>query len=893
MHLPDRTTAGAARPPLLTDVIVRGTLRRAAAPGDRHAHAPVPTGLDRELLAVVDASVATAIPTGLVVALPGAAVPMLLAAATLVGAVAQTRRTDVSVAVVSRQLRLRPFYDTLHMGTIPLAAAIPRASIGPAGPSAPVLHPTLQRLGRTAGAGRTYLTGDADRLTADPALLAGLAGIVVDSSAATAEQTAALLAATAGRAVPLLYVTADPDDPVLDALRAADGVVWAWDATRLADLACYTDPLGRPYHPDEVDDSDDGDDLRHPDDVRRVPADAAGIVTDPDVLALAATSRLRVAGPATETALDEALAGAWACLRAAQTHPGAGPPGRAFAALAWVWGAYTLAATLPTTIDVYDRAARRVWGTPPLGDSPARAAAYARAATSDTGRDLWLRIADALRILTGALAANPKAALLRRFVTDTLTSPDDGDNASAGTVEESRAGRLGGLIVVKNGAAVRATVDTLDADPAVPYGWSDRIAVATAADALLGRVTVDDDPAGSALGLGVQLPARVCITGPLPRRFAGLLALTPAADVTVLAAGPWEAARTARTVQRARARLHELAWAAVDVDDPAAACNRLGVHVDAGTWAPLTVDHRVDVVLDDTVLDAAVLDALLDAPTRAGAEGGWDPFSFDVLAAAAQVTAPERDALRAGDDVDAPARDADGTATATVAALRVGCHDGILLLEPNDVIRRRAGDDIAEVAAKSLRAGDVVVLVDAAARRGLFDVIVDRLAELHPYASLVDLIDRWQSAAAAGGAQHTYADILARIRADGSKITTEGAVGHWCRGVVIGPADPADIARFARAVGDRRLAEAAAPIGAALQVIRRVRRTIGRWLAALIDGADPDRVGGLVDADLGIHVADLTDTITIHRVTAVAADLIDVPVTAVGVLLPPDTDPAG
>ena len=57
--------------------------------------------------------------------------------------------------------------------------------------------------------------------------------------------------------------------------------------------------------------------------------------------------------------------------------------------------------------------------------------------------------------------------------------------------------------------------------------------------------------------------------------------------------------------------------------------------------------------------------------------------------------------------------------------------DLVLLLEPNDLVSRRKGRTVTRVAAKALDAGDVLVLVDRAARSDLFDSLTEKLAE-HP-----------------------------------------------------------------------------------------------------------------------------------------------------------------
>ena len=196
------------------------------------------------------------------------------------------------------------------------------------------------------------------------------------------------------------------------------------------------------------------------------------------------------------------------------------------------------------------------------------------------------------------------------------------------------------------------------------------------------------------------------------------------------------------------------------------------------------------------------------------------------------------------------------------------------------------------VAAKALAPGDVVALVDATARRDLFDSVIDVLSELPKYAPLGLLICFWHDRAR-GARDRGYAhrEILARMRsgADPTRITTEQAIGQWIRGDSEGPEDPDDVRRFAEAVRDRELADRAAAVGQALRTSRILHRAVGRWLSAQITGAQLRRDDALIDPELGVHVADLLEAVSVHEVADVGAELVAAPAGAVGVLLDPET----
>ncbi|MFI8827332.1 hypothetical protein [Streptomyces sp. NPDC053431] len=359
------------------------------------------------------------------------------------------------------------------------------------------------------------------------------------------------------------------------------------------------------------------------------------------------------------------------------------------------------------------------------------------------------------------------------------------------------------------------------------------------------------------------------IAGPLPRAYASLLAAPAATRLLVTAAGQWEAERAARQVRTTFQALAELR--AKTATESAA---RFGTR-------PILVhpaDANVVVRLDTTVVKAAdVAQDLNDSP--------WEPFGLDVLKVLARAGAAATDAA----ETPPPARGGDGDSTARVDAITVEFAGGrAILMNPNDVVYRKRQKNTRQVAAKSLQAGDVVALVDAAARRNLFDSIIDVLSELPTYAPLAALIAFWhERVARVSYSGWTYREILTAMRsnADPTTITSEQTIGTWIRGNSEGPEDAADVRRFAEAVRDTELLRRAGPVGKALCTNRTIHRAVGRWLSGQITGARMDGHDALIDPALGIHVADLLEAVTLHEVTAVQAKPVRVPASAIGVLM--------
>ncbi|WP_449657822.1 DISARM anti-phage system protein DrmE domain-containing protein [Streptomyces varsoviensis] len=100
----------------------------------------------------------------------------------------------------------------------------------------------------------------------------------------------------------------------------------------------------------------------------------------------------------------------------------------------------------------------------------------------------------------------------------------------------------------------------------------------------------------------------------------------------------------------------------------------------------------------------------------------------------------------------------------------------------------------------------------------------------------------------------------------GTSITSAQTVGTWVRGQVNGPHDPEDVRRFARAVHDQVLL---AQAGWALKTLQIVHRKAGRWLSTQIAGARSHHDDALIDANLGLRVSDLLESVSAHPVLGI------------------------
>jgi hypothetical protein len=663
------------------------------------------------------------------------------------------------------------------------------------------------RPGRDTG-GRLHIANDLSRVrdTMDR-----LQGIVVDGQAATASDLDRLL--THGTGVPVVYLTTDPFDLGLERIRAGGGLVWGWDARSLGELS---GPAARPR-------TIDAGPLLAPSRVLAEAAVAEAVIWEPD--------------PGRGHGFDDTLRLLWDALWQLSRSYGS-TPGEYGAAdtMRWAWGVYNLLALLPVRPGDYDRCVGANPYALRLGQAPQTARAYARYVDGSL-RDAW-------RVFGGRLE-------------DALTSAEAAEKLSrvqAWVNDRSESGY--GLLVARNRIAAAAVAAALDESPSTRPDWRSYTTVTSLQDLAAGKVPLT--------GL-----AQICVTGPVQRSRAGLLATPPGASLIVLAAGPFEARRITSQVIGARSAL-----ATIRVEAATTSARALDITVQV---------HPPAVVSEDPVkVYHAGSSLAVNRPPAEYGQNPWEPFDADVLAVLKRSIG-DRDS----ESAVPPARVVDGAASASVSAIVISLRDddnSVLLAGPNDLITRARGAMLARVAAKSLRAGDVIYLVDRSARRDLFAAMTDKLSEAQAYATLTGLIDFWHAhAGRLRRADLTYEEIYRRMGR--TKITSFQTIGTWIRGTVDGPQDPEDVARFAQAVGDKALLEEAQRVGWALKTVHVVNRKAGRWLSSRITGASLRREDAFVDQSLGIRVTDLLEAVTSVAVESVDLTARTAPAGSLGVPL--------
>lgn len=550
--------------------------------------------------------------------------------------------------------------------------------------------------------------------------------------------------------------------------------------------------------------------------------DGDALCTGSGLLAGAARTAFEVLEPQTGTVLDGVLARLWEDLVEVRRNPFGPDP----ESTGWAWGTFTGLSQLVVPLDAYDQMATIAWNTASLSAAPGRAAAFSSNAVGEAA-ELWeILSADLDEAVDAARRDNPKPRLLSRWVVERL--------------EE----RSPGLLIVRNRAAKRALEVFLEEDTGVPFGWKEAVEVATLAGVASGRESL-------------HVP-QVLFAGPLAPWHGWMFALPAARRVSVLAHGPWEARRIVSQVHSVARRLTEVARG----EDKQEALRLLfSGHAPGG--------ERRDSEAPEVPVVARSVSSVPKVPAEV-ADAVWSPFDVKV---ARSLRSTDENSVVAASSVQ------EGIASGTAEVLMLTFEDGCGYFEPNCLVSKLKPGGIEDVAAKSLRPGDRVVLVEHGARRDLFGVITKRLEDTPEMALLVLYAQEWRERAREAGRACALdcEQILGRM--GGTDIKHPATIAGWIRGTVIGPNKAQDIRRFGAAVGDEFLIREWETVGKAITTIRGHRIKMGQMLNSAISGLSVAEMkdSGYFDRRLGIHFSDLAEAVSVHVVVSVSSTTTTVP----------------
>jgi hypothetical protein len=290
--------------------------------------------------------------------------------------------------------------------------------------------------------------------------------------------------------------------------------------------------------------------------------------------------------------------------------------------------------------------------------------------------------------------------------------------------------------------------------------------------------------------------------------------------------------------------------------------------------------------------------------TPADLDGLWSPFRSDVLAVLERCAGRASGAsdLILEDDVDGGAGAGKDSALmssgAPIVVLPIrlrplgGGDERVLLYPPDELVTRRDGLKVKSVAARALRANDLVALVDGQARQDLFEHVIEKLEESPEWRLQVRLARKWQRCVRRiPDSGMTYEEI--RCRAGLS--VSASAIGTWARGQTEYLLNGGDVRRLAQMLNDDDVLSRADAVATALHMLWDLHRQVGRWLSLKLAqasrvGLGDDAIRGqirddVVDPRLGLRASDLLGSIHLYQVIAVE-DRCCAPAGAVGSPLP-------
>jgi hypothetical protein len=799
----------------------------------------LPSGLDVELCYAVDTAASRHCPLVAVLPLPLPAAPMAMAAAATISAIATAGRVQARTAVVSLRLAARQMYDDLLVDREQLSVLVPRTMAG------------------EGGGGNTVVAAHdcAELLSLES--LDALTGLVLDLSAVGPGDLDRVLGhlrhRSARRPLLLLAITASPLDPAVSMIRQANGLVYAVDQAALAGQASITPEPG--------------------------PGDGLPLVCSAGDLMRAAGASLEL-HDCGDVALDSAVSSLWTATANLSKKTGAAGNAVQAGNLRWAWAvtsSFTQLATSAARADYH--ADRRPWAPPSLLEAPQRA----RDLAVRENEALWLRWAEAADVTVAASSREYKAAVIAQVAAELA-------------VEDRQV-----LVLTRNRVAAAALRSALLENPVAPA----EVSVASMRDFAAGRPRIPGD-------------ALVVIPGPLPRPYAGWLAVPPSRGLLMLTAGPHQTLRAARQAIDARnalalARSGALASGLVAGSPRAPQAGAqptgetLAIITAAGTHVPFeaTGGQWDDRTRRDLEARARQADPVGLPGNAADDSALWTPFRDDALAAL------ERCAGRPSGAADQILEsDADGSAgtgagvsvTSSGAPVPVvpltlrpldGSGEFVLLQPPCETLTRRDGLRVKPVAARSLRPGDLVALVNGQARQDLFGHMIDTLEESPDWGLSVALARFWHDCVQRiPDSGLNYEEIRRR---SGVSVQAK-TIGTWARGQAECPLDPEDVRLLARFLGDDDVLSRADAVAAALRALWQLHQKAGRWLSSRL--ADASRAGlgddairgrirdEVLDLALGLRASDLLGAIRLCRVTAVGTTCC-APAGATGSPLPP------
>lgn len=168
-------------------------------------------------------------------------------------------------------------------------------------------------------------------------------------------------------------------------------------------------------------------------------------------------------------------------------------------------------------------------------------------------------------------------------------------------------------------------------------------------------------------------------------------------------------------------------------------------------------------------------------------------------------------------------------------------------------------------------------------RQNLYDLIISRVHQHPSIEFFLALIKRWQKELQVAYGMwlknlgewdeilkygsHDINELLKRMQALGSKLTSSTALINWIKGLVLCPLDPEDLRRIGVVLNIEFIKKYYKQIDRAAKRLRGLHRglsiRLNRWLHDQMAGAMRGNVNDVIDAELGLTFEDIRNSLLV------------------------------
>ncbi len=758
-------------------------------------------------------------PLAIIYPIPICHLTALVAAELLIYDLAENRRSRLSLLVISQRTEIREHYLNIQIGTEALAATFPLARIRAEGEPAVIAASGME----TSYPPRLYHLSR-------PFLLetpwpAGIKAIIVDhTSGGFTDQIVRIHEIAAHRKIScIIHLCTDPFAPYLEELAKAGVSLWFWDHLEVAVEARQSAPVhpANPEHPFEIS-------------TQQFNNIAAGIHHH---LVLCRYPRL-----------EAAASRLWDDLGTVQRADLGQSDSGMRRAIQAAYGVFYTMLQLLVPLRVYEEEAKRLWGIRSIEERIAdleKLTPSLKKASPDLSDIYWPSLLlDLKEMRMTLLEINPKYDALVQQIRKHL----------------QQSGSL--AVVCPNQATLRMVQLCLRAREGLPL---DGLSIQRTEAAV--RLLTYKDLSALLRADVLLLPGQLSYS----RRQYALTAAAP--EIRYLAYSdeaerieqqiPWLHQTLARL---ASAEAHQRAWEAL----VSARVNAVQTGRE-NSLSPVVIEftrqegnrqirRRAAALLSSTDLSIWTPFSTVDYDQHIGGDDSTDDPDSE-LAPSSSAIPPQRLSQRS-----------------QVSALCVEFTDGFCYAERDSqvMVFLQATEEVDERRAEGLRPGDLVLFINGAQRRTLYEAILERVERLPNMGATYILVRYWQRAIKEGfhKAQLTYEELLKELQRRGSHMQSVAGVRCWITGQVLGPSDPQDIYRIGYIFQDNILIQEYRSIDKALRRIRSLHISLARRLNRVIiqagvRGFHPDAAEECVDEELNLYLDDFRDSVSIHRVVSI------------------------